>query len=144
MIGMMSSQYQEAGDYSMCFHVCNYHRPRIGRNLPTKRVPGNFVSESRHIQLCQNLRCFFLDDEQQLGRGLWYWIPVFRSNETADLPKQSTAKRTASKIKFLLYGQGLWSVFKATGSHETKSFYDMTILTTYFLLGFPQQQFTSI
>ena len=110
MIGMMSSRYQEADDYSMCFHVCNYHRPRIGRNLPTKRVPGNFVSESRHIQLCQNLRCFFLDDEQQLVGGLWYWIPVFRSNETADLPKQSTAKRTASKIKSLLYGQGLVSL----------------------------------
>ena len=29
-------------------------------------------------------------------------LGVLRSNETADLPKQSTAKRTASKIKSLL------------------------------------------
>ena len=29
-------------------------------------------------------------------------ISVLRSNEAADLPKQSTAKRTASKIKSLL------------------------------------------
>ena len=76
MIVMMSSQYQEAGDYSMCFHVCNHHRPRIGRNLPTKRVPGNFVSESRHIQLCQNLRCFLLMKKNGWRIVVWwYWIP---------------------------------------------------------------------
>lgn len=145
MIGMMSSQYQEAGDYSMCFHVCNHHRPRIGRNSPTKRAPWDFASESRHIQLCQNLRCFFFDETKWvedcdlmiLNTFLWFEELIYsdlfssnlsglRSNETADLPKQSTAKRTASKIKSLLYGQGLWSVFKAP-----KSFYDMIMIWPY-------------
>lgn len=152
---MMSSQYQEAGDYSMCFHVCNHHRPRIGRNLPTKRAPWDFASESRHIQLCQNLRCFFFDakngveaedcDLMILNTFLWFEelirthlfssiLSILRSNETADLPKQSTAKRTASKITSLLYG---CRFSKRLAVMKRNPSMIWPCITTYFLVGFP-------